>query len=204
MAKAVHAALYLKKNEPNALAGDWNDIERRITMNLNSLVRIICLPSEMAVHQVGQFVLAYCDYQLDSLDRCQDHDSHTLRVLINRTISSHPLLASHEQTEQPYLVALQQAYFTLRVLEEAGDRYRQLHQQPLTSHDVSTANLIIYALLGEHLASPLDSLVNAIISGWTPIGPNSDLPRNETLVQICQNWPCLASSLGLPSLLMAD
>lgn len=204
MAKAVHAALYLRGTEHNALADDWCDIERRITMNLNSLVRIISLPSEMAVHQVGQFVLAYCDYQLSSLERCQDNDSHTLRVLINRTINNHPLFVAAEASNQPYMTSLQQAYFTLRVLEEAGDRYRQIYRQPLSAHDLSTANLIVYCLLGEHQASALDSLAAAIVSSWEPLGKPQQAHPDSALVHICQNWPCLASSLGLPSLLMAD
>jgi hypothetical protein len=207
MTHAGQSALYLREHDHNAFDDDWPDIERRITMSLNSLVRIISLPSEMAVRQVGQFALSYCDYRQRVFSNCHDHDSHTLRVLINRTVNHHELFSSQAPVDQHrYMPELQRAYFVLRALEEANDRYQRNHHKPLTSHDLSTANLIIYCLLGEHQAAAIDSLVFATLSGWMP-GAET-LPaatvQDSSLVRICQSWPCLAASLGLPSLLLVD
>lgn len=186
---------------------DWPDLEKRITMNLNSLSRVISLPGEMAVHHVGRFVLAYCDYQQRSLTSMTDADSRALRVLINRTLASRPELASHSEVDRhSYVDTLKRAYFVLRVQEEAADRYRRSHRKPLTSHDLSTANMIIYCLLGDRIASQIDSLVCSTLSGWMP-GADELRPapaEDPALVRICQSWPCLAGSLGLPSLLLAD
>ena len=176
-----------------------SDLEARITASLNSLSRIVHLASEAAVSQLCQYTLAYCVYQRLVLPPLK-HSAPRLHRRIENTL---PLLElSIPAGASGSLIALRQAYFTLRILEPCNDAFISRYGQPLIDHDPATANIVIQTLLGDD-AIRIDEQIEALIHN--PDALINHYPSGAsatTVTRICQPWPCLSASLGLSSQLL--
>ena len=123
----------------------------------------IVLPKHRAYEILLAFAMDYIDSVPDVM-AAFDEVSRTagiadfVELLLN-------IAAENFIIDQPGLdQLLDKAYFAHRLIEEVADVYSDTAGFPLISLDMTQANLIVHAMLGEEFANQLDSAVDDIVS----------------------------------------
>ena len=193
MANSAVSLLNVQPSMPGNKAG----LETRITAQLNRLSRIVQTSETDAVGKLCQFVMDYCMYYLE----LENHLSDSAPRLLHRIHSTQSLLElCAPLNSNGSLLLMRRAWFTLRVAEEMNDVWLQYTGEPLTDHDLTTANIIIHTLLDDDDAELIERLVEKACQQPDQLFRNSSPQEVRSPVShIFQHWPCLAHNLGIPS-----
>ena len=190
-----NSAVSLLNVQPS-LPGHKAGLETRITAQLNRLCRIVQTSETDAVGKLSQFVMDYCMYYLELENTLSDIAPR----LLNRIHNSQSVLEMCAPiNSNGSLLLMRRGYFALRVAEEMNDIWLKYTGEPLTDHDLTTANIIIHTLLDEDDAELIDRLVDKACQNSDQLFRISSQQARSPVSHIFQQWPCLADQLGIPS-----
>ncbi len=159
------------------LIRDANKLEQK-SHYLQKLIVAGPLHGEIALpeHRASETLLAFAMDYIDSVPDVMatfDEVSRTVGIadlvapLLNIAVENFII----DQARLDEL--LDKAYFAHRLIEEVADVYSDTTGFPLISLDMTQANLIVHAMLGEEFANQLDSVVDGIVSQLIRSQPTS-------------------------------
>jgi hypothetical protein len=133
------------------------ELERKLSRMLAELHPSIHLPEASRLRTLLAFVdeyVAHVPRLVQALDRAARDARQELLIapLLGRIRASYCLRA-----EEGMASLLDRAYYVQRLIEEINDRFLLVAGAPLLTLDMTTANLIIHALIGEPYANQLDT-----------------------------------------------
>lgn len=175
-----------------------------------SLHSSIQLPPDQAAEELARFVLRYIEHVPDFVDaicdltreyRVHQQIRPLLTIACDYFVSPPDIVDTDNEME----ALLDEAYLAHRLLEEVNDRFISDCSIPLVPVDMTRANLIAHALIGEPFATELDQAVifsaDLLLSEHRFDG--DDFKRYIVLHQQrgwerdIDRWPCLAQDLGV-------
>jgi len=133
------------------------ELERKLTRMLAELHPSIHLPEATRLRTLLAFVdeyVAHVPRLVRALDRAarEAQQEPLIAPLLSR------IRASFSPRQHESMVSLlDRAYYVQRLVEEINDRFLLLAGAPLLTLDMTTANLIVHALIGEPYANQLDT-----------------------------------------------
>ena len=139
-----------------------------VEKQLNQLHHTIELPEHNACETLLMFVAEYIDHVPDFL-KALEKASEELSIedfiypfldIIEENFMA-PILQS--QTDIGMYELLEKSYFAHRLIEEVNDTYLAKTGSTLIPMNMTWANLIIHAILGENFGNELDSIVEQTV-----------------------------------------
>ena len=103
------------------------------------------------------------------------------------------------------LALMDEAYLAHRLFEEVNDRYISRVGLPLIPWDMTLANVVAHALIGEELANQLDDAVHETACQMMDHEHHYDSSvftdhvneRKGNTISVWQEWPCLSKTMGI-------
>ncbi len=175
------------------LAGHITELEARLV-----------LPAEDPLGALETFSQRYIDYVPDFLDLLREQAASRdtcgqVDALLN--MAEDFFLAPPDAIGETagMLALMDEAFLAQRLIEEVNDRFIRSHGSPLVHVDMTRANIIAHHLVGEPLASRLETLVGqgvelvASRSGLFEPFPNAPVEPQEALLEL----PCMSREVAV-------
>ncbi len=129
---------------------------------LTDLQQRLLLPAEDPLGALENFSRRYIDHVPDFLDLLREQAGEAcgqIDALLN--MAEDFFLAPPEAIGETagLLALMDEAFLAQRLIEEVNDRFIRSHGSPLVHVDMTRANIIAHHLVGEPLASRLETLV---------------------------------------------
>ncbi|WP_153301474.1 hypothetical protein [Endozoicomonas arenosclerae] len=186
-------------------------LQSLVCQQLEQLHHTIELPEDMACETLLKFADEYIDHVpnfLEALDQAsreleiENFISPFLSIAEENFLA--PVLQSH--TEVGLFDLLDKAYFAHRLIEEVNDSYLSKTGCTLIPMNMTWANLIIHAILGEEFGNELDRIVEQTVRQMMRSQEIyndrmfKDFVNNrnpEQWVSTWSKWNCLSSRMGI-------
>lgn len=165
-----------------------------IADDLPRLETRLALPDDAPVDALLEFVRRYIDHVpefLDSIDT-QAHDDATRRLL---HMAEDYFLAPPDALngEEGLSALLDEAFLAHRFIEELNDRHCALRGEPLLEMDMTRANIIAHFLIGEPMATRLETLVSQSVD----LAPLDSFKPAQEGPDACVVLPCMSRDVGV-------
>lgn len=175
-----------------------------------SLHSSIQLPPEQAAEELARFMLRYIEHVPDFVDaicdltrayRVHQQIKPLLTIACDYFVSPPDIVHSDNEME----ALLDEAYLAHRLLEEVNDRFISDCGIPLVPVDMTRANLIAHALIGEPFATELDQAVifsaDLLLNEYAFDGEDFKryivIHQQQGWARDFDRWPCLAADLEI-------
>lgn len=173
-------------------------LREQLATDLPRLQTRLSLPEKAPLEALLNFVERYIDHVPDFLDSIdtQAHDAGTRRLL---HMAEDYFLAPPDALngEEGLRALLDEAFLAHRFIEELNDRHCALRGKPLLEMDMTRANIIAHFLIGEPMATRLETLVSRSVDLAPLEAFRADGP------EACVVLPCMSRDAGV-DLKLAD
>ncbi|MGI9275870.1 MAG: hypothetical protein ACR2PT_13645 [Endozoicomonas sp.] len=178
---------------------------------LEQLHHSIELPEDTACDTLLKFVTEYIDHVpefLDALDQASRELNIESFITPFLDIAEENFLAPkiQGQTDIGLFELLDKAYFAHRLIEDVNDSYMAKTGSTMIPMNMTWANLIIHAILGEKFGNELDAIVEQTVRQMMRSqeifneGKFRDFVNQrdpEEWVNTWSKWHCLSSKMGI-------
>ena len=182
-----------------------------VCQQLEQLHHTIELPEDMACETLLKFTNEYIDHVpcfLEALDKASEQLNIEHFISPFLSIAEENFLAPvlQSQSETGLFDLLDKAYFAHRLIEEVNDSYLAKTGSTLIPMNMTWANLIIHAILGEEFGNELDRIVEQTVQQMMRSHEIyndrmfKDFVHNrdpEQWVNTWSQWNCLSSRMGI-------
>lgn len=179
--------------------------------HLEQLHHTIELPEDMACETLLKFVTEYLDHVpefLEALDKASQElkIEHFIKPFLNIAEENFLAPVLQSQTDISLFELLDKAYFAHRLIEEVNDSYLAKTGSTLIPMNMTWANLIIHAILGEEFGNELDRIVEETVRQMMRsheiyndrMFKDFVTNRNPELwINTWSKWNCLSSKMGI-------
>jgi len=140
-------------------------LESYIRSAIDKLHHSIDLPGTDKAAALRAFLTGYINQVPDIIDALIDIAEASgafqeIEKLINIAVAYFNCPPEDVRQNQGMLGLIDEAYLSLRLVEETNDRIQARHGFPLLPIDLSIANLVVHSLLGDKFANQLDLAVH--------------------------------------------
>ena len=195
-----------KKHE--AVSGHLQSL---VCMELDQLHHTIELPEDMACTTLMKFTEEYIDHVpnfLTALNTASQELNIESFIAPFLGIAEENFLAAgtHSEHDPCLFTLLDKAYFAHRLIEEVNDNYLAKTGCTLVPMNMTWANLIIHAILGEEFGNELDRIVEETVQQMMKSQEiyNDRMFKDfvhtrdpEKWVNTWAKWECLYTSMGV-------
>lgn len=179
-------------------------LRRYLADHLDALKTHLVLPEEDPVDALEQFSRRYINQVPEFLEQVREQAlarqaGAEVDALLNMAEDFFLAPPDAVPADAGLQALMDEAFLTLRLIEEVNDRFIRSHGYPLVNVDMTRANIIAHHLVGEPLASRLEGLVAHSVelvasrSGlFEPLGPgHRDVPTERL------NLPCMSREVAV-------
>ncbi|MGB0360503.1 MAG: hypothetical protein ACPGEF_03730 [Endozoicomonas sp.] len=198
-------------SQAKSLESQNNHLYKLIEDQVEQLHHSIKLPEQNACETLLIFTIDYIDHIPDFFEAL---DTASREAEISNFIS--PLLdIAEENFMAPAIpgdsvagldLLLDKAYFAHQLIEEVNDQYLNKTSSTLIPMNMTWANLIIHAILGDSFANKLDYIVGKTVDQMmnSKVIYNEDRfkeflhnRRSEEWIRMWSRWNCLSNNMGI-------